>query len=261
MTCVHMCHIDHLLMSFFPSRLLSFSRSLKLFLRDLHHSGDGFRRRWSHLWEQRTAGVHTCSGASALLSGCSDRWVFLFPGTVLLLKWQAFHPVAQDWSLTEAKQGWAWSVPGWVTSWENSVAAGRGTSEASRGCSPCGLCGSWRPIIVMGTLYCQQAPSFGWDSKPRSWLSVVIKNPRTSFEKSRGVTSAYWPNSPLGLWPSWPSNNPHICWLVLPISWCVVGILAHFGCHRIVQVDAAHWWWIRRYPPHNVKHFECLEKS
>ncbi len=29
----------------------------------------------------------------------------------------------------------------------------------------------------MGTLYCQQAPSFGWDVKPRSWLSVVIKNP------------------------------------------------------------------------------------
>ncbi len=30
-------------------------------------------------------------------------------------------------------QGWAWSVPGWETSWEN-VAAGKGVSEASRGC-------------------------------------------------------------------------------------------------------------------------------
>ncbi len=25
----------------------------------------------------------------------------------------------QDWLPTEAKQGWAWSVPGWETSWEN----------------------------------------------------------------------------------------------------------------------------------------------
>ncbi len=36
-----------------------------------------------------------------------------------------------------------------------------GVSEASRGCSPCGLCGSYHPSIVMGTLYCQQAPSSG----------------------------------------------------------------------------------------------------
>ncbi len=79
----------------------------------------------------------------------------------------------------------------------------------------------------MGTLYCQQAPSFGWDVKPRSWLSVIIKNPRMSFEKSRGVTSASWPNSPIGLWPSWPPNHPHICWLASPISWCVVDVLAH----------------------------------
>ncbi len=43
---------------------------------------------------------------------------------------------------TEAKQGWAWSVPGWETSWENQVAAGRGASETSRGYPPCGLCGS-----------------------------------------------------------------------------------------------------------------------
>ncbi len=29
------------------------------------------------------------------------------------------HPAAQDRLPTEAKQGWAWSVPGWETSWEN----------------------------------------------------------------------------------------------------------------------------------------------
>ncbi len=32
---------------------------------------------------------------------------------------QSYHPAAQDWLPTEAKQGWAWSVPGWETSWEN----------------------------------------------------------------------------------------------------------------------------------------------
>ncbi len=55
------------------------------------------------------------------------------------------------------------------------------------------------PSIVTRTLFCQKAPYFGWDVKPRSWLSVVIKNPRMSFEKSRGVTSASWPNLPIGL--------------------------------------------------------------
>ncbi len=29
---------------------------------------------------------------------------------------QPYHPTAQDWLPTEAKQGWAWSVPGWETS-------------------------------------------------------------------------------------------------------------------------------------------------
>ncbi len=38
-------------------------------------------------------------------------------------------------------------------------------------------------------------PSFGWDVKPRSWLSVVIKNPMALLVKSRGVTPVSWPNS------------------------------------------------------------------
>ncbi len=29
---------------------------------------------------------------------------------------QQYHPAAQDWLHTEAKQGWAWSAPGWETS-------------------------------------------------------------------------------------------------------------------------------------------------
>ncbi len=51
-------------------------------------------------------------------------------------------------------------------------------------------------------------PSFEWDVKPRSWLSVVIKNPRP-LKKSRGVTPASWPNFPIGLWPLWLPNHPH----------------------------------------------------
>ncbi len=55
---------------------------------------------------------------------------------------QPYHPAAQDWFPTESKQGWDWLVPGWETSWENQVAAGKGVSETSRGCSLCGLCES-----------------------------------------------------------------------------------------------------------------------
>ncbi len=32
---------------------------------------------------------------------------------------QSYHPAAQDWLPTEAKLGWAWSLPVWETSWEN----------------------------------------------------------------------------------------------------------------------------------------------
>ncbi len=70
----------------------------------------------------------------------------------------------------------------------------------------------------------------------------------------------------IGLWPSWPPNHPHtlIGFITLsplpPVSWCVVGILAHYGCHRIIQVDAAHWWWLRRLRHFNVKRFEYPEK-
>ncbi len=34
---------------------------------------------------------------------------------------QPYHPVAQDWFPTEAKEGWAWSVPGWETSLDRLV--------------------------------------------------------------------------------------------------------------------------------------------
>ncbi len=44
-----------------------------------------------------------------------------------------------------------------------------------------------------------------------------------------------------------------------PVSLCVVGILAHYGCRRIIQVDAAHRW-LRRFPPLYVKCFKYPEK-
>ncbi len=37
-------------------------------------------------------------------------------------------------------------------------------------------------------------------------------------------------------------------WIKYQLSWCVVGVLAHYGCRHIIQVDAAHWWWLRRFP-------------
>ncbi len=39
-----------------------------------------------------------------------------------------------------------------------------------------------------------------------------------------------------------------------------MGVVAHYGCRRIIQVDAAHWWWMRRFPPLYVKRFEHLKK-
>ncbi len=92
----------------------------------------------------------------------------------------------------------------------------------------------------------------------------TLKIPGCPSKKSRGVTPASWPNLPFGLWPSWPHNHPHtlIGFITVsspPVSWCVVGILEHYGCRRIIQVDAAHLWWMRRFP-FNVKRFECLEK-
>ncbi len=64
---------------------------------------------------------------------------------------------------------------------------------------------------------------------------------------------------------SWPSINPHpLDWLYLSLlstcSWCVVSALVPLscGCRRIIQVDAAHWWWLRRDPPLMiVKRFGC----
>ncbi len=60
------------------------------------------------------------------------------------------------------------------------------------------------------------------------------------------VDSSTW----LALWLS----------LLSTCSWCVVSALAPLSCgsRRIIQVDAAHWWGLRRDPPHMiVKHIGC----
>jgi len=30
---------------------------------------------------------------------------------------------------------------------------------------------------------------------------------------------------------------------------CVVGVLMQYGCRCIIQVDPAHWWGLKRFPP------------
>ncbi len=92
------------------------------------------------------------------------------------------------------------------------------------------------------------------DVKPRSWLSVVI-------QKSHGISRKEWHRCPgqiptTGPCQSWPPNNPHpldrlYLSLLSTCSWCVVSALAPLSCgsRRIIQVDAAHWWWLRRDPP------------
>ncbi len=116
--------------------------------------------------------------------------------------------------------------------------------------------------VLTGTLYCQQASSFGWDVKPRS-----LKIPGCFSKRVSGVTLASWTNLPIGLWSSWPPNNPHICWLasslcLLSTSKLVCGgrssalwLPSHHpgGCCTLV-VD-------EEIPPDNVECFECLEKA
>ncbi len=48
--------------------------------------------------------------------------------------------------------------------------------------------------------------------------------------------------------------NMHLS-LLSTCSWCVVSALAPLSCgsRRVIQVDAAHWWWLRRDPPHDCK--------
>ncbi len=113
----------------------------------------------------------------------------------------------------------------------------------------------------MGTLYCQQAPSFGWDIKPRSWLSVVIKNPMALLVKSRGVTLVSGQIPTTGPCQSWPPNNPHpLDWLYLSLSSPpVAGVWwAHWRLCPVAAVASSKWMlhtgggWGET-PPHDCK--------
>ncbi len=95
---------------------------------------------------------------------------------------------------------------------------------------------------------------------------MVIKNPSMSFEKSRRVTSASWPNLPIGLWPSWPPNNPHICWLAASLCLLSTSKLVCGGRSSAIFLLSHHpggWCTLvvdEEIPPDNVERFECLEK-
>ncbi len=82
------------------------------------------------------------------------------------------------------------------------------------------------PSIVMGTLYWQKAPSFGWDVKPRSWLTVVIKNLMSLLIKSRGVTPV------LAKFP--PLASDHNGLLIIPIHL--------IGSMNLSPPAAGVWW-------------------
>jgi len=52
------------------------------------------------------------------------------------------------------------------------------------------------PVLWWGHYYCQKAPSFKWDVKPRSWLSVVIKKSQDLLktkQKRMGLSPPSWP--------------------------------------------------------------------
>ncbi len=97
---------------------------------------------------------------------------------------QPYHPAAQDprFELKLSRVG-----PGQYLDGRPPGKTGLLLEEVlvrpARGAHPVVCLGPNAPVILTGTLYCKKAPSFGWDVKPRSWLSVVIKNPSMSIEK------------------------------------------------------------------------------
>lgn len=97
------------------------------------------------------------------------------------------------------------------------------------------------PVEWQGHYTVETALSFRWNIKPRSWLSVVIKNLRTLIlKKNRGIT----PLSPSGPFLSWATNNLHpwIGYITLLSSPPIAGTLwlpSHHpgGCYTLVVVE------------------------
>ncbi len=65
---------------------------------------------------------------------------------------------------------------------------------------------------MKGTLYWKKAPSFGWDVKPRSWLSVVIKKSQDVLRKRVGVLPRHPGQTSL-------LASDHHGLLIIPIHW------------------------------------------
>ncbi len=92
--------------------------------------------------------------------------------------------------------------------------------------------GRFKNIVVPALITRVFRTSHPLNRGPDSLWSLKI--PGCPSKKSRGITQASWPNFPIGLWPSWPSNHPHIYWLASslvsspPVSWSVVGVLAQW---------------------------------
>ncbi len=87
-------------------------------------------------------------------------------------------------------------------------------------------------IVFSEMLWDISHPSFRWDVKPRSWLSVVIKNPMALLVKSRGVSPVYPGQIPTtGPCQSWPRNNPH------PLDW----LYDSLSSPPVAGVWWAHW--------------------
>ncbi len=99
------------------------------------------------------------------------------------------------------------------------------------GCSPCSL---WvlTPQYSDGDTTVKKAPSFGWDVKPRSWLSVVIKNPMALLVKSRGVTPVSWLKFP-------PLALVYHGHPIIPIP--LIGSILTLSSPLVAGVWWAHW--------------------
>jgi len=95
--------------------------------------------------------------------------------------------------------------------------------------------GGAHPVVCVGPNTCSdrdtilsRAPSFRWDVKPRSWLSVVRKKSQDVFQKSRCVT----PGNPGQICPM---ASVHHGLLIIPmhiliVSITMVEVLVHYGC-------------------------------
>ncbi len=71
--------------------------------------------------------------------------------------------------------------------------------------------GRFKNIVVPALITRVFRTSHPLNRGPDSLWSLKI--PGCPSKKSRGITQASWTNFPIDLWPSWPSNHPHIYWL------------------------------------------------